>query len=364
MGELKPVAFSFRAFLATILAPALLAAEPLGSAKQGMAVLEQQGCVQCHQFPNSPRVGGVERLLRTRHTPSSLTGAIWNHGPQIFSHGKPARFQPSDAFQLLFLFAAAGFFEQPGDPRRGVRTFTQQGCAVCHQEEDRTSAPPVSRWPSLSSSTALFVAMWRHAPVMREALDARRMPWPSLSSTEIRDILAYARQGNGAPQPEAPHLQFGDPEQGKALLTGKACLTCHRSRLKLEGSPRLQSFTNLAGVLWNHAPMMLSVPPVLDSSAVDHLLGYLWDSQYFEEPGNAAAGRNVFELRRCAACHSTFPGSKDYDATSMLAALWRHQGPVFEKSRGLGIVWPRFTGADMANVIAYANSVRRPALVK
>ena len=110
--------------------------------------------------------------------------------------------------------------------------------------------------------------------------------------------------------------------------------------------------------------MMMSLPPSLNSAEMADLLAYLWQSRYFDEPGDVAGGRTLFEVRRCAACHDGFPAASDYDATAMLAAFWKHQGAVLEKARSLGIVWPKFSGREMANLISYANSVRRRPLVK
>ncbi len=333
------------------------------SAEEGAQWMRRAGCGECHDVA-AMRPGVPTKLQRTRYTPASLTGAIWNHGPSLLARTPGTAPDAAAAASILTYFARAGYFETAGDARQGARVYRQQNCAQCHQEKDRPPAPPVSRWPALLSPGSLFLAMWRHAPLMRTALDANQMMWPSLSAVEIRDLVAYARASNNALADAVPDLRLGDAEAGRKLLGSRACLTCHRGRRTMEGRPAGQSFTALAGILWNHAPMMMNLPPSLNSGEMADLLAYLWQSRYFDEPGDVAGGRTLFEVRRCAACHGTFTAASDYDATAMLAAFWKHQGSVFEKVRSLGVVWPKFTGREMANLISYANSVRRPPLVK
>ncbi|MBL8212214.1 MAG: c-type cytochrome [Bryobacterales bacterium] len=333
------------------------------SAEEGAAWMQRQSCGECHDVATM-RPGILTKLLRTRYTPASLTGVIWNHGATLLSRTSMPGPDRAAADSVLAYFARAGYFETAGDPKQGARVFRLQNCAECHQEKDRAPAPAVSRWPALLSPASLFLAMWRHAPMMRAALDDNKMMWPSLSTMEIRDLLAYARTNNNTPAGPPPDFRLGDAEKGRALLNSRACVTCHRGVRTMDGRPAGQSFTALAGILWNHAPMMMSLPPSLNSAEMADLLAYLWQSRYFDEPGDVAGGRTLFEVRRCAACHDGFPAASDYDATAMLAAFWKHQGAVLEKARSLGIVWPKFSGREMANLISYANSVRRRPLVK
>jgi len=343
--------------------PALLLPVWPATSVEGAAVMQRQACFECHPSPGV-RSNPVDKVLRARYTPTSLTAAIWSHGPKLFSRGDPAAFTEGDALRLLAWFALAGAFDAAGDPKQGAKTFRLQSCRLCHQEKDRAAAPPVSQWPSVHSPAALFLAMWRHAPLMRAALDENRMMWPSLSSKEIRNILAYARQSNRAPSADPPELRLGDPETGRAILGTRPCVTCHSAVQTTAARPAAQTFAALAGILWNHAPMMSNLPPSLNAGEIENLLAYLWQSRYFDEPGEVGQGRTVFESRRCAACHDTLPAVRPYDSSAMLAAFWKHQGPVLEKARELGIVWPKLSGKDMAHLIAYANSVRRPPLVK
>jgi mono/diheme cytochrome c family protein len=282
----------------------------------------------------------------------------------------PPRLARNDAFDIIAYFAAAGYFEQPGDAKRGARTYVRQGCARCHALQGPSTGgfagPAVAQWSFAGDTVELFHAMWRHAPIMKAALDNRNMTWPSLSGQEMADILAWVgpQMRNGAGKGKPPELAIGDPDKGREIFAMKQCVVCHAGKRTLEDLPYEHTLTELAAVLWNHAPMMMALPPSLNRQELADIVAYLWTTRYFEEPGSVAKGRSLFETKRCVVCHSSFAAGVDFDAAAFIAAMWKHGPDVLAKARGLGIEWPAFANREMADLIAFANSIRRPAVVK
>src|SRR5258706_12003571 len=108
---------------------------------------------------------------------------------------------------------------------------------------------------------------------------------------------------------------------------------------------------------------MAAQPPQLTLSEMTDITSYLWAAQFFQDAGDAVAGRRVFAAKKCATCHgdakSGAPritgGDRTFSAAGMVAALWHHGPRMLEQMRSRNLAWPRFDGMDMANLIAYLN---------
>lgn len=357
-------------FLRLVLIPVY--AGELANATRGAELIEKQGCLTCHTFTRQPRrtllAKPLANLLKKHLTPARFTGALWSHAPTMWTaiqrtdRAFPVLTTPQ-ANDMIAWFAAAGYFEPPGDPRRGAKTFLSQQCGKCHSNTEAGAGPPLSKWTSLSDPVDLFMAIWKHAPSMKTALDKRSMNWPSLSIDELSDILAYVEPVT-ASRTKAATLALGDPAKGRQLYGLKGCVSCHKGRQTRENVPLPHSFTELAAILWNHAPMMTSLPPLLTREEMADLVAYLWASRYFEEGGRVMQGKSVFEVKRCVNCHEALHSSSPYSAASMLAALWKHSPAALTKAGAGGIPWTPFLDSEMADLVAYLNIARSAALVE
>jgi mono/diheme cytochrome c family protein len=206
--------------------------------------------------------------------------------------------------------------------------------------------------------------MWNHAATMRADFAQRKIAWAELTSQDLSDILVYVRGLPGTlHQPDL--LLLTSSENGEALFTSKGCATCHRNQLSLRSRLRGQTLTDVAVDMWNHAPKMPKEAPSLNEEEMRDLTSFIWAQQFFEDIGNAAAGKRVFAAKHCAACHEDassgapkLAGGRQTPLTgsAMVSALWRHGPRMMEQMKTKGISWPRFDGADMANLIAYLDS--------
>ena len=83
-----------------------------------------------------------------------------------------------------------------------------------------------------------------------------------------------------------------------------------------------------------------------------------------DEPGDPKRGERLFTGKGCAACHrAAAPELAQWQryASPILWAevMWRHGPDMEERMARLGRPWPRFTGTEMADLVAYIRSVLR-----
>src|SRR5581483_10941925 len=98
---------------------------------------------------------------------------------------------------------------------------------------------------------------------------------------------------------------------------------------------------------------------------IGKLIGYVWARQFFQETGSVARGKRVFAAKNCATCHNDassgappLAGRGPFSDISMVAVLWDHGPGMLERMRQRNLPWPEFTSAQMADLIAYMNSLR------
>lgn len=175
-----------------------------------------------------------------------------------------------------------------------------------------------------------------------------------------------------------------NPTAGARVFVEKNCVRCHGlgssggrigpdlARIHFPGT-----VLDLAGMFWNHAPMMREkmqdlkvVTPHLDSREMADLVAFLTAYRYYltevGQSGSPVAGRAVFEAKGCPQCHAmsgatTFdkPGPRldryhgQYSAILLAQVMWNHSPEMASVMRGIGMPFPRLTGKEMADLLAY-----------
>ncbi|MGO9097367.1 MAG: c-type cytochrome [Bryobacteraceae bacterium] len=342
---------------------------PIGDAERGGEVFRAWRCAVCHSIhgeggKTAPDLG---KIGDRGFSPYRLTGLVWNHAPVMWAameRAGIARPQPTgqESADLFALFFAAGYFEDPGNARRGRLVFRSEHCAECHgiQTPLREGIPPVAAWKALEDPISLAQQMWNHSLEMRQALNRGQVPYPKLSSRELADVLVYLRGVAGA-RLRAAEFSPASAETGQVLFTSKGCAECHRGSLSLENRHTGYGPTDFAAAMWNHASQTAQIPAPLSYPEMRRLVGYLISTQFFEERGNPERGELVFARKRCGACHDNPSSGAPARATlagrmtsfDMLAALWKHGPAMLERMRQEGLPWPHFVGAEMADLTAY-----------
>ncbi len=341
-------------------------------ARRGADFFRTQGCVNCHtaRGESAGKAPDLGRRLDRDYTPAGIAARMWSHAPVMWqAMGKenitPPQVSPQQAADLFAYFYAARYFEKPGEAERGKRYFTEKHCIDCHAltAGGGGAGPPVEKWESLAAPIILIEHMWNHQTQMHNAMAARGIPWPQLSSQELGDMLVYLQNLPQTREIER-FIQLPSPENGAALFRDKGCAECHQGKLALENRLADNTLTDVAAAMWNHAPRMRQPPPQLSIGEWRQLISYVWAKQFFANSGDASKGRKTFDSKKCAACHndpasgapSLSKSAEPYSAISIVSVLWRHGPAMLRKMQEKHISWPQLSQSEMANLIAYLNS--------
>ena len=181
---------------------------------------------------------------------------------------------------------------------------------------------------------------------------------------------------------EAPPLP-DNPLAGRLLFEDKSCVLCHGITGDVHGvGPDLGrgafggSFLELGAGLWNHVPgMSVSLEdallpwPKLSARETTSLTAFLYFIDYLGRPGEAAAGRRVFQSKGCAECHELerdggsapdLAGLNRFASPLYIAqAVWNHGPAMFETMRLAGVATPSFAAGDLADLSAFVRQTAR-----
>ena len=342
-----------------------------GDARRGEQLFTSEQCIQCHSVKGK---GGtlapdLARRVDRDYTPSVMASLMWNHAPDMWAamekQGlKKGSMTPEKAADLFAYFVSARYFEKPGDAARGKLAFDAHKCSGCHgiTSSSVVGAPPVVKWESLADPVILAQQMWNHGPKMRAEFAKKKLTWGKLTGQELTDMLVYL-QNLPETRGLAKNFSFEASDAGEKLFAAKGCAECHVGKRALEVLLKNQTLTEIAVDMWNHQPSMKNPPPVFEKDEMAQIISYLWAKQYFKGNGNAGRGKSVFTAKNCASCHEggaapkLAKGKDAYSDITMVAALWDHGPQMLASMKAKNVAWPRFTAREMADVVAYLNSL-------
>ena len=175
-----------------------------------------------------------------------------------------------------------------------------------------------------------------------------------------------------------------DPLAGSRVFGAKGCVKCHsvngvggKVGPDLGRIPRARSFYDLATAMWNHLPRMAErmrqleiARPQLDAWETADLIAFLFTLDYFDPPGNAAAGRRLFTEKKCVVCHQVagvggvvgpnLDFLQQFGSPILIAAeMWNHGPAMAEAMRARKIERPIFKDSELRDLIAYLKSASR-----
>lgn len=176
----------------------------------------------------------------------------------------------------------------------------------------------------------------------------------------------------------------GDPERGRELFVSKHCVRCHRPRAEQQATgPTVEELTRpqgayeLAGRLWNHAPAMFTALaaggvswPAISPAEMADLMAYLRAEPGRDPAPDLLRGQALLLSKGCLKCHR-FRGEgarvagdlaerrEDLaPAWAWASRMWAHAPPMAAAALQRGIMYPRFTGAEMVNLLGFLRSGR------
>jgi cytochrome c2 len=347
-----------------------LAAQAAGftaDSARGQHLFETLSCIQCHSVNGTGGKVGPDlgRMLDRGFTPATLAATMWNHAPGMWAAMRDRQIVAGEldeqaAQDLMAFFYAARFFEKPGDAGRGKRAFESLRCAGCHELKAS------SQWPVLTDPMALLDAMWNHRSQMQAATASKGVAFPTLSAQDLTDLLVYLRNQPGTRDQTAVfHIEAAG--SGDAAFQSAGCAKCHQTVETLALTVQGKTLTEIAAEMWNHAPRMAAAgaPAVnLTPGQLRDLVSSFWAAKFFADSGRPASGSRVFAAKNCALCHADASSGAphlplqrhDFGGAAMVSVLWRHGPRMLDRMNAQGVPWPRFDGAQMADLIAYLNS--------
>jgi mono/diheme cytochrome c family protein len=174
-----------------------------------------------------------------------------------------------------------------------------------------------------------------------------------------------------------------DSTRGARLFETLTCVQCHSVNGKgATLAPDLgrqvdRSFTpaTLAATMWNHAPTMWSAMKTrdirtgdLDDQGAADLFAYFYSAHYFDKPGDAGRGKQVFASKHCADCHGlTQPkiaAAKpvaQWDATkdpiALVSAMWNHASTMNSEFAKRGFAWPQLGSQELTDLLVYLRNL-------
>lgn len=289
---------------------------------------------------------------------------------------------------LLSVTSAAGQEESSspfGDPAAGQRLFAERGCVRCHSIWGNGGGigPDLAQVGLGRSLLQLAGMFWNHTPRMIETVQSRGYAWSTFTESDLADVISYVYYVKLFDQP-------GDPDRGAQSFSEKRCVECHS--VSGEGGrigPALDEYAAyiapipLAAGMWNHGRTMRSqqsqmgVPmPRFYGDEISDIQAYVRahargsaNRVSLLPPPDPDRGRQLFHQKQCTTCHGPAgrgtPHGPDLRraiqhlrASEIAGELWNHSAVMSDSLRERGVTFPEFTGAELADVIAYLYYLR------
>lgn len=346
-----------------------------GNIKSGWKVLNQKKCLRCHAIWGEGGKGGPDlgSLSGAYVSPVHLVALMWNHWPQMWGKISAQRIpiEKITKEEMADLFAFLHFIrytDEPGDAQKGKALVDEKACARCHTLKEGTRED-LTRWASYTHPILWAQMMWNHAPQMEEAARRRGIPRATFKGNEMVDLIAYIRSLN--PRAEKVYLSPGDPEVGGKKFGQRGCSQCHGPNGPLDLSKKKgfpTTLGQLAGMMWNHSAQMWREMeekglerPTLSPQDMSDIVAYLFSIRYFDEPGNAERGKNLFSQKGCKLCHKKGTETDlahlkgKLSPIFMAQLMWNHGPQMLERMQKAKISWRKIEGKEMADLMEYLN---------
>ena len=192
-------------------------------------------------------------------------------------------------------------------------------------------------------------------------------------------LAAAAAVGSaGAQAPPA-----GAAARGREVFTSKHCGRGHGPRAQPGVGPALEELRvaqgayHLAGRLWNHAPAMFTVLttegltwPQIGVAEMADLMAYLEADAGRDPSPDPRKGQMLLLSKGCLKCHSfkregarAAPDLVEHraelaPAPRWASKLWSHTPRMAEMAMQRGVMYPRFSGDEMNDLLGFLRSGR------
>jgi len=175
----------------------------------------------------------------------------------------------------------------------------------------------------------------------------------------------------------------GDSARGAKLFQTEQCVQCHSINGKGGNvGPDLgkvigRNFTPaaLAGLMWNHAPAMwdamqkrgIQRASLSPESSAD-LFAYFYSIRFFDKPGDAGRGKQIFTDKHCASCHGIAtamptgaPPVVQWESIGHPIALarqmWNHGSKMQAAQTKHKIAWQQLTTQELTDMLVWLRNL-------
>ncbi|HZT28409.1 MAG TPA: cytochrome c [Bryobacteraceae bacterium] len=175
----------------------------------------------------------------------------------------------------------------------------------------------------------------------------------------------------------------GDSQRGRELFRSESCVQCHSingqgGKVAPDLGRRVdRDFTPavLASTMWNHAPTMWSAmrsqgveKRQLSEQAAADLFAYFYSTRFFDKPGDAGRGKQLFSAHHCAECHGIATpkesGAKPVAQWTALGhpiilvqAMWNHAANMRAAFAQKKIPWQQLTSQELTDILVYLRNL-------
>jgi mono/diheme cytochrome c family protein len=175
-----------------------------GSPKEGKRIFSAKGCIKCHAIRGEGGKEAADLGKRAKTFYKSLTqiaSSMWNKGPTVLGKmgqtplGIP-KFTPKEMADLIAYLYFLHFVDEPGNPIRGKRIFSEFGCSKCHGLDGKPGelmTRSLSKYQKTDSSMEIVSGAWNHSTEIGKAMVDKGIPWPRFKKGELADLLEYIR---------------------------------------------------------------------------------------------------------------------------------------------------------------------------
>jgi len=274
-----------------------------------------------------------------------------------------------------------------GNPVNGAFLFEAKGCLHCHAISGSGGhiASDLGRVTTFGRSNLgeLVTTMWNHAPEMWQRMQKEDFRAAPMTEGEVTDLFAFLYLVRYMDEP-------GDTARGRRLFESKGCIQCHAVRG--QGGKIGPDLAAISGIdtpiewtqaLWNHAPAMekniskVGVAwPRFEKSEMNDLLAYVREvvggprSESKLLPADPRHGRELFNSKSCVVCHAlqgegghtgpdlTAGRQSPLSMVQFAGVMWNHSPQMYQAMNARGVQRPVFGGQEMADLMAFFNSLR------
>lgn len=175
----------------------------------------------------------------------------------------------------------------------------------------------------------------------------------------------------------------GDARRGAQLFDTQQCVQCHSvnghggSSAPDLGRRVDRNFTPavMASLMWNHAPNMWTamrkqgvVKSSLSQESAADLFAYFVSARFFEKPGDAARGKQLFTAKHCAECHgiasangSGAPPVAKWESLAdpivLAQQMWNHGARMQQAMAKKMVAPPQLTAQELTDLLVYLQNL-------